>query len=153
MCMSMSRHMHVYLCTNIHVHNSGHVSRHACRMAKLLHHLDPARSALAVCSDIVVKFHGTGVRPSYLSPWKVEGQKKWTGTGFILAQRLIMTNAHVVADATVLKVQKQDSPTKYRAVVLCIAHDLDLAIVQVEEPLSFCFVLFCKLWPCLRASG
>jgi len=44
-----------------------------------------------------------------------------------------MTNAHVVNNATVVQVQKQDIPKKYRARVQCIAHDLDLALVSVED--------------------
>ena len=106
-------------------------------------------------TEIAVKFYVTGVGPSYLSPWKVQGQSKWTvrpmlvpapapashvllghllqGTGFVLPDRRIMTNAHVVNNATVVQVQKQDIPKKYRARVQCIAHDLDLALVSVED--------------------
>lgn len=84
-------------------------------------------------TEIAVKFYVTGVEPSYVSPWKVGGQSKWTGTGFTLPDRVIMTNAHVVAHATVVQVQKQDIPKKFRAAVLCIAHDLDLALVTVED--------------------
>ena len=104
-------------------------------------------------TEIAVKFYVTGVGPSYLSPWKVQGQSKWTvrpmlsqsilpaapppppsthapaashvlghlllqGTGFVLPDRRIMTNAHVVNNATVVQVQKQDIPKKYRARVL-----------------------------------
>ena len=29
-------------------------------------------------TEIAVKFYVTGVGPSYLSPWKVQGQSKWT---------------------------------------------------------------------------
>eukprot|EP00931_Biecheleriopsis_adriatica_P049872 TRINITY_DN28857_c0_g1_i1.p1 TRINITY_DN28857_c0_g1~~TRINITY_DN28857_c0_g1_i1.p1 ORF type:complete len:562 (-),score=94.41 TRINITY_DN28857_c0_g1_i1:120-1805(-) len=84
-------------------------------------------------TDTVVKIHGTGVRPSYLIPWQVKSQKEWTGTGFVLTERRILTNAHVVEDATVLQVTKQDSPKKFRARAVCVAHDLDLAIVIVDE--------------------
>eukprot|EP01043_Picozoa_sp_COSAG02_P085226 COSAG02_NODE_22911_length_736_cov_0.830455_1_plen_89_part_10 len=52
-------------------------------------------------TEIAVKIYVTGVQPSYVSPWKVGGQSKWTGTGFTLPDRVIMTNAHVVAHATV----------------------------------------------------
>ena len=33
-------------------------------------------------TEIAVKFYVTGVGPLYMSPWKVQGQSKWTGTGF-----------------------------------------------------------------------
>jgi len=51
----------------------------------------------------------------------------------LIEGRRILTNAHVVEDETVLQVQKQDNPKKFRAKVLCVAHDLDLAIIAVEE--------------------
>lgn len=86
-------------------------------------------------TDVVVKIHGTGLRPSYLIPWQVKGQREWTGTGFVLPEQRILTNAHVVEDATVLQVTKQEDPKKFRAHVACIAHDVDLAIVKVEDPL------------------
>jgi len=84
-------------------------------------------------TDIAVKLYVTGVEQSYLNPWTVKGQRKWTGTGFILSGQRIMTNAHVAANATVVQVQKQENPKKYRGKVQCLAHDLDLAIVTVEE--------------------
>jgi len=84
-------------------------------------------------TDTVVKIHGTGVRPSYLRPWQVKAQREWGGTGFVLPSRYILTNAHVVEDATVLQVQKQDDPQKFRAFQACVAHDIDLAIVKVED--------------------
>lgn len=87
----------------------------------------------ALPTDVVVKVHGTGVRPSYLQPWQVKGQRSWTGTGFFVAGRRIMTNAHVVEDATVLQVTKQENPQKFRARVACVAHDIDLAIVVVDD--------------------
>jgi S1-C subfamily serine protease len=84
-------------------------------------------------TDVVVKIHGTGVRPSYLLPWQVQAQHMWTGTGFVIEGRRIMTNAHVVMDATVLQVTKQDDPTKFYARLVCIAHDLDLALLSVDD--------------------
>lgn len=84
-------------------------------------------------TDVVVKIHATGARPSYIQPWQVLHQKSWTGTGFVIEGHQIMTNAHVVQDQTVLHVQKQENPKKFRAKVLVVAHDLDLAIVAVEE--------------------
>eukprot|EP00929_Paragymnodinium_shiwhaense_P023267 TRINITY_DN14610_c0_g1_i1.p1 TRINITY_DN14610_c0_g1~~TRINITY_DN14610_c0_g1_i1.p1 ORF type:complete len:550 (+),score=113.11 TRINITY_DN14610_c0_g1_i1:146-1795(+) len=84
-------------------------------------------------TDTVVKIYNTETRPSYLNPWQVLSQRKCTGTGFVIEGRRIVTNAHIVDNATVLQVQKQEEPKKYRARVSCIAHDLDLAIVTVED--------------------
>jgi len=84
-------------------------------------------------TDVVVKFYGTGVRPSYLLPWQVGSQTSWTGTGFVLPGQRLMTNVHVVQDSTVLQVTKQDDSKKYAAQVACVAHDLDLALVVVDD--------------------
>lgn len=44
-----------------------------------------------------------------------------------------MTNAHVVADHKYLLVRKHGCPTKYRADVLAVGHECDLAILVVEN--------------------
>lgn len=95
--------------------------------------VEAKRETSTLPTDIVVKVHGTGVRPSYLQPWQVKSQTTWTGTGFILPGRRIMTNAHVVADSTVLQVTKQEDPQKFRASLICVAHDIDLALMGVED--------------------
>eukprot|EP00929_Paragymnodinium_shiwhaense_P071347 TRINITY_DN36283_c0_g1_i1.p1 TRINITY_DN36283_c0_g1~~TRINITY_DN36283_c0_g1_i1.p1 ORF type:complete len:583 (-),score=149.04 TRINITY_DN36283_c0_g1_i1:220-1968(-) len=81
----------------------------------------------------VVKIFATGIAPSYLMPWQVLQQSKWTGTGFVLDGKRIMTNAHVVQNASVLQVQRQGGPKKYRARATVVAHDLDLALVEVSD--------------------
>merc|ERR1712203_1182238 len=55
------------------------------------------------------------------------------GTGFVIAGQRIVTNAHVVMDVTVLQVVKQGDPTKFRGRVAAIAHDIDLAVVQIDD--------------------
>lgn len=84
-------------------------------------------------TDTAIKIYATGVSPSYLMPWQVLQQRKWTGTGFVLQDRRIVTNAHVVHNATVLQIQKQNSPKKFRARVVCVAHDVDLALVTAID--------------------
>lgn len=84
-------------------------------------------------SAAVIKLFVTKAPRSYLMPWVVQRETNITGSGFVIAGNLIMTNAHVVEDATVVEVKKQDMPKKYRAHVVCIGHDLDLALVKVED--------------------
>ena len=81
----------------------------------------------------VVQIYATGVKPNYTSPWMVSEQIQWTASGFLIDGRRIVTNAHCVHNATVLQVQRQDHPKKWRARATTLAHDIDLAIVEVDE--------------------
>ncbi len=47
--------------------------------------------------------------------------------------RLIITNAHVVADSTYVLVKRHGSGTKYKAEVQAVGHDCDLALLSVQE--------------------
>ena len=42
-----------------------------------------------------------------------------------------MTNAHVVSNSRYLTVEREGDPNKYPATVLFVAHDCDLALLQV----------------------
>src|SRR5438093_5390360 len=45
-----------------------------------------------------------------------------------------MTNAHVVSNSRYLTVEREGDPNKYPATVLFVAHDCDLALLQVAAP-------------------
>lgn len=60
-----------------------------------------------------------------------------SGSGAIIQGNLILTNAHVVSDATYIEVQKENDPGKYKAEVLFIGHQCDLALLSVEDPAFF----------------
>lgn len=104
-------------------------------MEALLSSLDraEARPPAALPLRSVVKLFVTSATRSYLLPWVVGRESASTGTGFVLHNRLIMTNAHVVDGATVVEVKKADEPKKYRGTVVCIGHDFDLALVEVSD--------------------
>jgi len=80
-----------------------------------------------------VKLFVTTSCRSYMEPWLVKPQKQCTGTGFATQNRLIVTNAHVVQDAQVVEVKKNSHSKKYPARVICIGHDVDLALVEVVD--------------------
>eukprot|EP00406_Dinophysis_acuminata_P002139 CAMPEP_0179214168 /NCGR_PEP_ID=MMETSP0797-20121207/2156_1 /TAXON_ID=47934 /ORGANISM="Dinophysis acuminata, Strain DAEP01" /LENGTH=530 /DNA_ID=CAMNT_0020920151 /DNA_START=39 /DNA_END=1631 /DNA_ORIENTATION=+ len=92
-----------------------------------------AEKAASLPTGSVVKFFVTSASRSYLLPWVVQKESRSTGTGFVIPGRLIMTNAHVVDNAMVVEVKKQDEPRKYRAEVVCIGHDSDLALATVSD--------------------
>ncbi len=81
----------------------------------------------------VVKIYTTYQKHSYVRPWSMQAVSSRTGSGCIISENRVMTNAHVVSDATFIEVRKADSPKKYIAKVKFIAHDCDLAVLDVEE--------------------
>ncbi|NOZ20435.1 MAG: serine protease [Planctomycetes bacterium] len=69
----------------------------------------------------------------YLQPWQRNPQEYRSGSGCILSRRRILTNAHVVSDAIFTRVLKSGEGIGYRAKVLYVAHDCDLAMLTVED--------------------
>jgi len=83
--------------------------------------------------DSVVKVYATVSPPNYFLPWTKKPQRDGTGSGFTIAGKRIMTNAHVVADQSLVMVRKHGSAVKYIAEVEHVGHDCDLAILNVED--------------------
>ncbi|KAL3696064.1 hypothetical protein R1sor_010140 [Riccia sorocarpa] len=83
--------------------------------------------------DSVVKIFTMASSPNYFLPWQNKPQREITGSGFVISNRRILTNAHVVADQTYVVVRKHGSPTKYRAEVQAVGHECDLALLRIEE--------------------
>lgn len=80
-----------------------------------------------------VKILTVFIKPDYNNPWKVSSPRSKSGTGAILPNNLILTNAHVVSDATSIQVQKENDPELYQARVLHIGHECDLALLIVQD--------------------
>lgn len=83
--------------------------------------------------DSIIKIYTVHSRPNYTLPWQNHPKRESTGTGFVVHDRLILTNAHVVADATYVLVKRHGSGTKYRADVQAVGHDCDLALLSVDD--------------------
>lgn len=84
--------------------------------------------------DSVVKIHNTARSPDFMRPWTKATPKKSTGSGAIISGNRIITNAHVVLYAHQLFVQFNDSTDRHAASVKAIAPNMDLAVVELEEP-------------------
>lgn len=80
-----------------------------------------------------VKIIRTAIRPDYNLPWKMKEPETAVGSGAIIHDRMILTNAHVVSDATYILVKKEIDPEMYEAEILYIAHDCDLALLRVKD--------------------
>jgi len=85
----------------------------------------------------VVKIHTTAAAPDYFTPWRLLNSNQTSGSGSVIGNNKILTNAHVVADARYIQVQKHDDPKKYLARVTFISHAADLAILVVDDTSFF----------------
>ncbi|KAM9997638.1 hypothetical protein ACTFIY_007286 [Dictyostelium cf. discoideum] len=83
--------------------------------------------------DPVVKVFSVLTSPNYFIPWQMKPQREVTGSGFIISGKRILTNAHVVADQTLVMVTKFGNPNKFTAKLISSAHDYDLAMLTVED--------------------
>ncbi len=81
----------------------------------------------------VFKIQTVKQEPLALTPWKRSPQAQSSGTGFFIGDGMIMTNAHVVANATYLAVLRDGDPEPLPARVLHVAHDCDLAVITTVD--------------------
>lgn len=95
-----------------------------------------AVSSFAQPLDSVVKVFTVASTPVYELPW-VDIPVETTGSGCVIKGKRILTNAHVVSDQTVIFIRKQSSPDKFKARVVAVAHECDLALLTVEDDSFF----------------
>ncbi len=85
----------------------------------------------------VVMIQSATQAPDFTAPWKMRPFRQGIGSGFIIDNERILTNAHNVADAKYIIVKKQSGAQKYLARVEFIANDCDLATLKIVEPAGF----------------
>jgi S1-C subfamily serine protease len=85
----------------------------------------------------VIKVYSTVVIPDNGSPWQSLSPMQITGSAAVISDNRILTNAHVVADAKYIQVQKHKDPNKYIAEISFISHEADLALLNVKDPQFF----------------
>src|SRR5256885_15365832 len=76
-------------------------------------------------------------QPVWEAPWRFEPVRRSSGSGFVIKGKRIMTNAHVVSWAKQILVHRYQDPRPYLARVKFIAHDCDLALLEVEDESFF----------------
>lgn len=82
--------------------------------------------------DSIVKIYTVSTNPSYLEPWN-SSMSRSSGSGSIIQGNLILTNAHVVANHTFIEVRRYGKRERFRARVLSVSHQADLALLTVED--------------------
>ena len=89
---------------------------------------------LRAIEDSVIKIYTTQSAPDYFTPWRLLTPRQSSGSGSVIAGKQILTNAHVVANASYVQAQKHNDPKRYLARVTFISHEADLALITVDEP-------------------
>ena len=82
----------------------------------------------------VVRILNHSQRSLYRAPWQSQPNRTSYGSGFVIEDGLVMTNAHVVSDARMLLLTLHGDPTPHEARVVAVGHDCDLALVQPLDP-------------------
>ena len=73
----------------------------------------------------------------YSTPWKQTSVSQGVGSGFVIAGRRILTNAHNISDSRYIILKKENFAKKYPAVVEFAGHDCDLAILKPVDASFF----------------
>ena len=72
-----------------------------------------------------------------MNPWQNKSQRHTTGSGFIIKDQKILTNAHVIADYSFVTVTRHNSGTHYPAKVKSVGHECDIAMLEIEDKSFF----------------
>lgn len=81
----------------------------------------------------VVKIEVDSLTPDYATPWDTGRYQGGIGTGFLIGENKFMTNAHVTSNAERIYISMYGDSRKIPAKVKFIAHDADLALLEVED--------------------
>ena len=87
--------------------------------------------------NAVVRIETVSTVPNYLLPWQNRTPQSSSGSGVVIAGNQILTNAHNVADSTLITVRKQNEDTLFVAKVKFVDHECDLALLTVDDPAFF----------------
>lgn len=85
----------------------------------------------------IVRVENASIVPDFAVPWNAGLPRGGTGTGFLIGKNLILTNAHVVSNSNRVIIKKVGDSEPLLARILHIAHDCDLAVLELEDPGKF----------------
>lgn len=91
--------------------------------------------------DAVVKIYSTQLASNYGTPWRAGSPRSGSGSGFVIPGHRILTNAHVVSDATFIQVRRYGDSKRVPARVLHVSDEADLALLTVDVPGFFDSIL------------
>ncbi len=85
----------------------------------------------------IVKIEVSTENYDYSLPWAAPRFSGGIGTGFLIGKNQFLTNAHVVSDARQILISAHNVDKKYTAKIKYIAHDCDLALLEIEDFTDF----------------
>jgi len=94
----------------------------------------PSPSSAAEPPDAVLKVYSTQLTSDWGTPWKAGSSRSASGSGFVIPGHRILTNAHVVSDATFIQVRRYGESERVPARVLYVSDEADLALLTVDQP-------------------
>ncbi len=87
-------------------------------------------------STSVVKIHVTSKSYSEEAPWSSD-TSSYIGSGFVIAGKRLVTNAHIIENNTFIEVQLNGDSKRYKASVVAVSHETDLAILTLDDQSFF----------------
>jgi S1-C subfamily serine protease len=87
--------------------------------------------------DSMVKIITVASEPYDFAPWRLNDHETITGSGCIISGDRILTNAHVVSNHKFIQVQLYGDAKQYNAHILHVSHEVDLALLGVDETSFF----------------
>ncbi|QQL43688.1 S1C family serine protease [Sulfuriroseicoccus oceanibius] len=81
----------------------------------------------------VIRIQNSSQIADYRTPWNPGNYSGGTGSGFLVGENRFLTNAHVVSNTRRLLVTKHGSPRELPARIVAIAHDCDLALLEIID--------------------
>lgn len=95
---------------------------------------EPTLGGIAMVGEnFAVKIYTSALEYNYKEPWKAPTISKWTGSGFVIDGKKIISNAHVAGGAIFLEVQLANDSVKYAARLKAVSHECDLAVLEVDN--------------------
>jgi S1-C subfamily serine protease len=96
-----------------------------------------AADAASAIENSVVKVFATMRYPDPFKPWTKQAPSEVTASGVVIEGKRILTNAHVVLYASQVQIQANAAGDKLSATVLAVAPGIDLAVLQLDDPIFF----------------
>jgi S1-C subfamily serine protease len=97
----------------------------------------PSPAIAHEAENAVVKVFSTMRRPDVARPWSKASPLEATGSGVVIEGKRILTNAHVVAYASLVQVQGNQAGDKISASVVAMAPGIDLAVLKLDDESFF----------------